>query len=76
MNHPPHLFLPYEILSDSRLTLRQIRVLMAIFSWRKSNTEVSVVSNKKASKITNYTEKDVVEIKSELIDLGWLDYEV
>ena len=38
---PNFLFLPYEILSDDRLTLRQIRVLMAILSWRKKNTNFS-----------------------------------
>ncbi len=72
MKNPDFLFLPFEILSDKRLTLRHVRVLMAIFSWRKSNTNTSRISREVLSKITDYPVNRISNITSELVELGWI----
>jgi len=69
---PNFLFLPYEILSDDRLTLRQIRVLMAILSWRKKNTNLSRISREMISERTGYPLTRVSNITTQLEKLGWI----
>ena len=69
---PNFLFLPYEILSDDRLTLRQIRVLMAILSWRKKNTNLARISREMISDRTGYPLTRVSNITTQLEKLGWI----
>lgn len=69
---PNFLFLPYEILSDDRLSLRQIRVLMAILSWRKKNTNLSRISREMISERTGYPLTRVSNITTQLEKLGWI----
>lgn len=69
---PDYLILPYEILSDERLTLRHIRVLMAIFSWRKKSTGLARVSRTLLAERTNYPLTRISKITSELVKLGWI----
>ena len=71
--NPEVLILPYEALSDDRLTLRQVRVLMAIASWRKSNTNVAHVSREMLSERTGYPISRVSEITSQLVEMGWIE---
>jgi hypothetical protein len=72
VNPIPLLVLPYEILSDTRLTLRHIRTLMAIFSWRKKNSSLARISREKISERTGYPIARVSEITTELSKLGWI----
>ena len=65
--------MPYEILGDSRLSLRQIRVLMAIFSWRKGNTNLARISRDMISKRTGYPLTRVSNITTQLEKLGWIE---
>lgn len=69
----PNLYLPPEILTDTRLNLRHIRTLMAIFSWRKSNTNLSRVSRAMLSERTGYPVNKISAITSELATLGWVE---
>ena len=69
---PPLLIMPYEILQDERLSLRQIRVLMAIFSWRKKNTDLSRVSRQMLSERTGYPVNRISVITKELEAIGWI----
>lgn len=73
MSNPEYLIIPFEVLSDERLTLRQIRVLMAIFSWRKKNTGLARVSRELLSERTGYPLSRISTITSELVDLGWIE---
>lgn len=68
----PNLYLPAEIMTDDRLTLRQIRVLMAIFSWRKTNTNLARVSRQMISDRTGYPLSRISTITTELESLGWI----
>jgi hypothetical protein len=68
----PNLYLPPEIMTDDRLTLRQIRVLMAIFSWRKANTNLARISRQMISDRTGYPLSRVSTITTELEKLGWI----
>lgn len=70
--HPPFILIPFEILTDSRLTLRQIKVMLAICSWRKSNTNLARMSRQMISDRTGYSLKRVSDITTALVKLGWL----
>jgi hypothetical protein len=69
---PDLIVCPFEILSDERLTLRHIRTLLAIFSWRKKNTSTARVSREMLSERTGYPVTRVSQITSELEQMGWL----
>jgi len=69
---PDLLILPYEVLADDRLTLRQLRVLMAITSWRKANTNLARVSREMLSERTGYPMSRISEITTQLVEMGWL----
>lgn len=73
--NPDFIILPFEVLQDDRLTLRQIRVLMAILSWRKKNTNVSAISREMISDRTGYPISRVSTITAELENLGWIKKE-
>lgn len=68
----PNLYLPPEIMTDDRLTLRHIRVLMAIFSWRKANTNLARVSRQMISDRTGYPLSRISTITTELEKLEWI----
>ncbi len=69
---PPFILMPSEIMMDSRLTLRHIKVLMAICSWRKSNTNLARMSRKMISERTGYSLTRVSDTTTSLVKLGWL----
>ena len=71
-NTPPLLVLPYEVLKDDRLTLRHVRVLMALFSWRKKNTGLARVSRQMLADRTGYLITQISTITTELEQLGWI----
>ncbi|OFV47338.1 hypothetical protein HMPREF3179_08580 [Oligella sp. HMSC09E12] len=73
--NPDFIILPFDILQDDRLTLRQIRVLMAILSWRKKNTNVSAISREMIAERTGYQLARISAITAELEKLGWIKKE-
>lgn len=70
--NPDFIIVPFDVLADDRLTLRQIRVLMSILSWRKKNTNVSAISREMIAERTGYPPSRVSTITSELETLGWI----
>ncbi|WP_432785040.1 hypothetical protein AAEX37_01979 [Oligella sp. MSHR50489EDL] len=73
--NPDFIIIPFDILADDRLTLRQIRVLMSILSWRKKDTNVSAISREMIAERTGYQLSRVSTITTELEILGWLKKE-
>ena len=66
---------PLEVVQDSRLTLRHIKVLVALFSFRSKNTNTVFPSRKKLSEITGIREDTISLVTTELVKLGWLNKE-
>jgi hypothetical protein len=69
---PDLIVCPFELLSDERLTLRHIRTLLAIFSWRKKNTSTARVSREMLSERTGYPLSRISNLTTELEQMGWL----
>ena len=44
-SHPPFIQIPIEIMTESRLKPIQIKVLMAICSWKKANQTLARISS-------------------------------
>ena len=70
---PDFLVLPYEVLADRRLTLRHLRVLMALFSWRRKDADLARVSRQMLSERTGYPAARISAITTELEALGWIE---
>ena len=67
------IVIPTSMMTDSRLSLRQIRVLMALYSHRNPrSTNVVFPSRARLSALTGYPETRISTITSELSDAGWL----
>ena len=66
------IFVPPLVLADKRLTLRQMRVLLAIMQWRKSNSNVSEVKRKILSDLTGYSLRRISTVTRELQELDWI----
>lgn len=66
------IFVPPLVLVDKRLTLRQMRVLLAIMQWRKKNSNISSVKRKILSDLTGYPLRRISTVTRELVELGWI----
>ena len=67
--------IPLEVLTDRRLKLRLLRVLLVLFKYvdRKSQDEnIAWPSRKVLSRWTGYPPKVITQVTSELQRLGWL----
>ena len=64
---------PIEILQDSRLTFRQMRVLIALLSFRNKTTNLTCPSREKLAERANLNLSHVTRTTSELCKLGWLE---
>lgn len=71
----PHIFAPVEIVKDSRLTLRQTRILLALYYFRGDDTGLVWPKRKTLSKLTGLAETRISTITTELEKLGWLKKE-
>ena len=63
---------PIEIIQDPRLTKRQIKVLIALLSFRGKNTSTVWPSRDKLSQRCNMPVTRISQTTSELVELGWL----
>ena len=63
---------PIEVIQDPRLTKRQIKVLIALLSFRGKNTNTVWPSREKLSQRCNLPVTRISQTTSELVDLGWL----
>ncbi len=66
------IFVPPIVLEDKRLTLRQLRVLLEIMQWRKSNSNISEVKRKILSDLTDYSIRRISTVTRDLVELGWI----
>lgn len=63
---------PIEVIQDKRLTLKQTRVLLALFSFRGKVTNIVWPSRQALSKRTGMLDKHISTTTTELVELGWL----
>jgi len=63
---------PIEVIQDQRLTKRQIKVLIALLSFRGKNTNTVWPSREKLSGRCGMPVTRISQTTSELVDLGWL----
>ena len=71
---PDLLVLPPKVLLDDRLSLRHIRVLMALFLHRNlRTTNVVFPSRTRLAELTGYPETRISRITADLERLGWLE---
>lgn len=61
-----------EIVQDKRLTLMQIRVLLALFSFRGKNTNLVWPKRNTLGELLGYSENNITKVTTQLVDLGWL----
>lgn len=66
---------PIEVLQDSRLTLWQIKVLVALLSFRNKTTNLTFPSREQLSKRTGIHTANISKTTTELVSLGWLEKE-
>ena len=65
-------FIPLDVIQDKRLTKRQLKVLIALFSFRGKNTNIVWPSREKLSQRCGMPITRVSEITGQLVDLGWV----
>ena len=63
---------PIEILQDSRLTFRQMRVLIALLSFRNKATNLTCPTREQLSQRCGLHISHISNTTTELSDLGWL----
>jgi len=63
---------PIEVFTDDRLTKRQIKVLGALLSFRRKDTNTIWPTREKLSKRCGLPCTRISQITRELVDLGWL----
>ena len=68
----PFAIVPVEVLADDRLTLRHIRVLMAILSFRSVDTGLAFPTREEIGQRARLPVSRVSTITTELEHLGWL----
>jgi len=66
------IFCSREIIEDSRLTLLQIKVLLALYSYRNKNTHLCFPSREAISKRTGIRITSISRTTTQLVNLGWL----
>ena len=66
------IFCSREIIEDSRLTLLQIKVLLALFSFRNKTTHLCFPSREAISKRTGIRTTSISRTTTQLVGLGWL----
>lgn len=63
---------PIEVIQDQRLTKNQLKVLIALFSFRGKNTNLVYPSREKISERCGIRPTTISLITTELSELGWL----
>ena len=70
---PIFAIVPIEVAMDRRLTGWHIRVLIALFSFRRKNTETIWPSRQKLAARTGLHITNISKTTTELVELGWLE---
>jgi len=69
---PVFTIAPIEVALDRRLSLEQVRVLLALFSFRDKATGLVFPKRESIASRCGYAPKKISEITSSLVKLGWL----
>ena len=69
---PVFSIVPIEIAQDRRLTLWHVRVLIALLSFRRKNTDTVWPSREQIAERAGMHTANVSKTTSELVSLGWL----
>lgn len=69
---PPFGLVPVEVASDPRLTLQQMRVLIALYTFRDKNTELARPTREEISERTGMALSKISTATTDLERLGWL----
>lgn len=72
MKQDQFALIPIEVALDRRLTQRQMRVLIALFSFRGKNTNTVWPSRASIASRTNMDETRISVATTDLVKLGWL----
>jgi hypothetical protein len=70
--HPVFAYLPIEVFLDKRLTLEQVRVLGALFSFRSKNSDTVWPSRQAIANRCGMHLSNISTATSALVRLGWL----
>ena len=75
MNNDINIFaiVPIEVLQDPRITLWQIKVLVALLSFRNKTTNLTFPTREKLSERCGLHISNISKTTSELVELGWLE---
>lgn len=73
--NPIFSIVPIEVAMDRRLSMRQMRVLLALFSFRGKTTNMIWPSRKALSERTGLDASTISTATSDLVRLGWLKKE-
>lgn len=69
---PSFAMVPLEVCADPRLTKMQIRVLIALLSFRSKNTDTVWPKRQTLAERCGYSAGTVSKVTAQLVDLGWL----
>lgn len=69
---PQFAMVPLEVCQDSRLTKMQLRVLVALLSFRNKNSDTLWPKRETLAERCGYSINNVSKVTSQLVDLGWL----
>ncbi|MDD2729179.1 helix-turn-helix domain-containing protein [Malikia sp.] len=75
MHESTFSLVPLEVIKDKRLTLWQVRVLVALFSFRNKNTDTVFPSRKAIAERSGMHPSNISAATTELVGLGWLTKE-
>ncbi len=73
--HPIFSYMPIEAFADKRLTLEQLRVLGALFSFRSKNSDTVFPRRKAIAERCGMHQSNISTATSALVRLGWLSKE-
>lgn len=69
---PPFGIVPVEVAMDARLTLQQMRVLVALYTFRNRNTEMAHPTREEIRERTGMALSKISTATTDLERLGWL----
>lgn len=68
----PFIMAPQEVISDSELTDRGRRVLLALLAWVKKGTNQARISRQMMSDLTGLPKTRISEVMARLVKIGWV----
>lgn len=72
MSTPIFSIIPIEVALDDRLTKMQLRVLIALLSFRNKNTDTVWPKRETLAERCGYDVRTISRVTTQLVELGWL----